>query len=287
MRLESIINEKRTFDEDDQRDLDTLRMVLNKRCKEIYKYYRESNDTALVHSIRNVAVLKSNFVHMVNKANRKPTDTPLAAHHFVDQKLYDMFGIKFRSNSLFTYPYNFRTLKTKLKDGDSTLVFPYDGFTMVSAEGVYDLYVAIDQLAMKAIQDKFDPVLVKILRRSATPPDWYRETFLDDFEAFYMWVTAHAIELPDEFDLSRGRLEHTFKLVREEVMDAIYRLVTQKYYLLDSGKDIAAANNLKRQEVMIHASEFVAVNIDFISRALEEKDLEFTLNNALKLLYSQ
>lgn len=281
MRLTDIFTEDHSFDEDDQRDLDSLRMVLNKRCKEISKYYLNSNDLGLIHSIRNSGKVKANFIHMENKANRRPTDTPMGAHKLVDDKLEDMFGIKFRSNSLFTYP---KPVSNAINDNAATLIFPYDGFTMASAHDIRDLYIEITRIAMTVLRSNFGEKVPHLLNSYNPLPAWYQDDFFSDFDEFYGWLTEHAMDLPEDMDLSRDSVQHTFELVRERVMNEVYRLVTENYYLVDSGKDIAEA---KRQEIMVHSDQFIAINLGFLKRALFANERAFTMSNIVDFLYGK
>lgn len=279
MRLTDIFTEDQSFDEDDQRDLDTLRMVLNKRCKDISKYYSNSNELGLIHSIRNTGKVKANYVPMQNKANRRPTDTPMAAHKFVDDKLEDMFGIKFRSNSLFTYP---KPVSAAINDSAATLIFPYDGFTMASADDIRDLYIEVTRLTMTVLASNFGEKIAHLLTSYNPLPAWYQEDFFNDFDGFYVWLTSHVLDLPEDMVLSRDVVERTFNLTRDRVFTGIYAMVTEKYYLVDSGKDLVDA---KRQEVMVHTDQFIAINLSFLKRALFANERAFTMSNIVDFLY--
>ena len=70
------------------------------------------------------------------RPDRKPTDTPLPIHEFMDNWFYKKFGVKFRSNAMFA---------TKSKGssqiyGTVYVVFPIGEFKYCYSTVVSDLY---------------------------------------------------------------------------------------------------------------------------------------------------
>lgn len=70
------------------------------------------------------------------RTDRKPMNTPLPIHEFMDNWFYKKFGVKFRSNAMFT-------IKDKPNAkffGDVYIVFPIGEFKYCYSNDVFDLY---------------------------------------------------------------------------------------------------------------------------------------------------
>lgn len=96
--------------EDIQREKDSIATIVDvlvKICKAkgmMNGLKQLANDNILYHdNFRGMGQTK--FIEMLDIVPRKkPTNTPLSIHNEYDAKLEDMFGIRFRTESLFTYP---------------------------------------------------------------------------------------------------------------------------------------------------------------------------------------
>ena len=88
------------------------------------------------------------------RSDRKPTDTPLPIHEFMDNWFYEKFGVKFRSNAMFA---------TKSKGGSQIygtvyVVFPIGEFKYCYSTAVSDLYADITSKIESKLSSHYAPL---------------------------------------------------------------------------------------------------------------------------------
>ena len=87
------------------------------------------------------------------RPDRKPTDTPLPIHEFMDNWFYEKFGVKFRSNAMFA---------TKSQSaqiyGDVYIVFPIGEFKYCYSSTIDDLYATIANKIESKLSSHYAPL---------------------------------------------------------------------------------------------------------------------------------
>lgn len=90
---------------------------------------------------------KPNFFIGNIRPDRRPTDTPVSIHEFIDNWFYKKFGVRFRSNAMFATKNSFSAATY----GASYIVFPIGEFKYCYSNDIEDVYV--DMLDMISSDD--------------------------------------------------------------------------------------------------------------------------------------
>lgn len=96
---------------------------------------------------------KSNILIGNVRPDRKPTDTPLPIHQFMDNWFYKKFGVKFRSNAMFA-----TKSQSAQTYGDVYIVFPIGEFKYCYSTVVSDLYVDITSKIESKLSSHYAPL---------------------------------------------------------------------------------------------------------------------------------
>ena len=87
------------------------------------------------------------------RPDRKPTDTPLPIHEFMDNWFYKKFGVKFRSNAMFAT----KSQSARLY-GDVYIVFPIGEFKYCYSSTIDDLYATIANKIESKLSSHYAPL---------------------------------------------------------------------------------------------------------------------------------
>ena len=141
MRLNRYITEVIRF------DIGRAVGLIQKECKQILKYYK-SNDPLY----RGIGAENSPFITNnvgARLGDRRPKDTPLWAHEYMNKGLIKKFGWPGRDGISVTGKY-----MQALAYGNTYFFFPTDGFKWVYVKGVRDIFQYIDDAIMVIQLDK-------------------------------------------------------------------------------------------------------------------------------------
>jgi len=170
---------------------------------------------------------------MKTRFDRIPSDTPLMIHDIVDVWFYKKFGIKARSQSIFTTP----KLTFALRYGNAVAILPKGNVTFIYSNNVMDLFHLISRPLHDHLQDlNFDSINTKYdieLKPSMSIKDIYRSfkySFSDDSN------------VPTE-------VYNVFKNVIFEFMDKMDYIAS----------DTLSVDQVKDVEVMVHCNEYYSV----------------------------
>ena len=130
MRLQQYLNE--VFDEDIAKERIEL---IWKKCQPFLKQMKSSNfeNENLLYSGRRTG---SQFAKKKVRKNRRPKDTPLDIHEWVDEWFYNKFGIRARSNTVFCI----NNRNYAMTYGKAYVVFPIGKFEVIWSHAIEDLY---------------------------------------------------------------------------------------------------------------------------------------------------
>ena len=88
------------------------------------------------------------------RPDRKPTDTPLPIHEFMDNWFYKKFGVRFRSNAMFATKSQGRAQIY----GDVYIVFPIGEFKYCYSSTIDDLYATIANKIESKLSSHYAPL---------------------------------------------------------------------------------------------------------------------------------
>jgi hypothetical protein len=88
------------------------------------------------------------------RLDRKPTDTPLPIHEFMDNWFYKKFGVKFRSNAMFVT----KSRGSAQIYGDVYIVFPIGEFKYCYSSTIDDLYATIANKIESKLSSHYAPL---------------------------------------------------------------------------------------------------------------------------------
>jgi hypothetical protein len=87
------------------------------------------------------------------RPDRRPSDTPLPIHEFMDNWFYKKFGVKFRSNAMFAT----KSQSARLY-GDVYIVFPIGEFKYCYSSTIDDLYATIANKIESKLSSHYAPL---------------------------------------------------------------------------------------------------------------------------------
>jgi len=94
MKFYSYINE--------EKDFDTLKKILRKKCAPVLKHFSSNkNNIEALPLIGKKVNLKQDFKIRKTRKNRRPKDTPGEIHDFIDDYFEKEYGSRFRSEAIF------------------------------------------------------------------------------------------------------------------------------------------------------------------------------------------
>ena len=112
--------------------------ILKRDCMPMLKFLKKLGWRYLFH--RYTDPPKNRFELKFSRTNRKPLDTPLWLHYFIDDLLYQKFGWKPRSEGVFVWP-------EPIGETHGTFcVFPVDTFDLIWSPQVGDFYAVYRDL---------------------------------------------------------------------------------------------------------------------------------------------
>ena len=88
------------------------------------------------------------------RPDRRPTDTPLPIHEFMDNWFYKKFGVKFRSNAMFVT----KSQGSARLYGDVYIVFPIGEFKYCYSSTIDDLYATIANKIESKLSSHYAPL---------------------------------------------------------------------------------------------------------------------------------
>ena len=174
----------------------------------------------------------SKTVILKTRFDRKPTDTPQLIHDIIDVWFFKKFGIKARSQSIFSTP----KLTFAKRYGEPTAILPKGDAVYIYSKKAWDLYHILSERISSFVQHvKFDDINTKYdldLNESLS------------LRKIYRGITAKYLdnEIPNE-------LYQWFKSVIDDVMDTLDYKATKS--LMPGDADGV--------EVMIHCEEYYSV----------------------------
>ena len=133
MRYYNYLNEEKSYKED---DIDTLRELLHTKCG---RFLNECNGNWLYRGVRNPQHL---FGIRKVRQNRKPVDNSKDVHRYFDKVLYEMFGWRARSNSLFCTG----SISQTGDYGEPYVIFPIGKYNYLHSDVIFDLYLDLIKL---------------------------------------------------------------------------------------------------------------------------------------------
>jgi len=89
----------------------------------------------------------ADFFETTIRANREPKDTPGWMHSDLDDKFYKKFGVRARSNALFTSGSRGQAQSY----GDVYIIFPKGPYTVIWSDDINDLYIHIKHIYSDAL----------------------------------------------------------------------------------------------------------------------------------------
>ena len=121
-----------------------------KKCKPFINDLLKCKPFSLLYSGRRTS--ENWFVKNVRK-DRKPRDMKIEIHNILDEVFYEKFGIKARSQTIFTTP-NYNQTKTYTGTaGSAYIIFPMGEYEIIWSDRIYDLYGEIVGMYSKTKKD--------------------------------------------------------------------------------------------------------------------------------------
>ena len=133
MRYYNYLHEDKIYTEDDRETFESLKTILHSKCN---IFLNESNGQKLYRGIRN-----PNHLYAIKKVriDRKPVDNSKDVHRYFDKVLYEMFGWKARSQSLFCTGNILQTGDY----GEPYVVVPIGRYNYLHSNVIQDLYLEL------------------------------------------------------------------------------------------------------------------------------------------------
>ena len=116
---------------------DDIVKLIKKDCKPYLKDFDRIWNQTFFFSGR---MTNTYFKKVTLRQDRKPRDTPLEIHDFIDNWFYKKFGIKARSNVIFCYLDVYKVSNY----GKPHVIFPIGKYTAISSNRVNDLYDEVE-----------------------------------------------------------------------------------------------------------------------------------------------
>ena len=117
MRLTKYLNESRLDDITEQTG-EALKLIEDNCAPYLRELQKIGNPHSLLYSGR--GHIDDIYIHKRVRQNRKPTDTSIEVHNLFDDYFEDKFGVRFRSNSMFTTP----SIEDADSYGEPYIIFP-------------------------------------------------------------------------------------------------------------------------------------------------------------------
>jgi hypothetical protein len=181
----------------------TIVNLLKKDCKKYINNVEKYKGILISHRKD-----KLDFQKISIRKNRKPKDTPLIIHNFIDDLFYDKFGVKARSETMFCFTYNFyNTMDLYRKNvlsmsyyGKPYFIFPIGNYKIIYNENIDDLYddgfrLLSDKLYDKSLNLSKDDIIFKFKHGS------YNEELLQDTKEHFKDIIKN-YKIKNNMDLS-------------------------------------------------------------------------------------
>jgi len=141
MRLTTFINESSDYDHAEIIDALLRTCMPYLKDRKFDQHYPEHQ----LYSGRN----RGDEVFFVDtiRSNREPKDTPQWMHRDLDNRFFQKFGVRARSNALFTTG----SYSQASSYGDIYIIFPKGQYTVIWSDDIQDLYIHIKHIYTEAI----------------------------------------------------------------------------------------------------------------------------------------
>lgn len=212
---------------------------------------------------------ESVFKKKVRK-NRIPKDTPTELHNLLDEEFKNKFGVKARSQSLFTHTEMIRTVAY----GKTFYVFPVGkNYDLIWNENVVDLFSNFGEIISKRLKEKIPPSEKHyfIVMLSDLIDKFKRSDYLIYNENLNRFVLPDYKSLPS----SPKKVKEVIKLKKEEFYDIVNHEISNVVAGYKKGKVI---KNKIDNEVMVVADYVWFVDKEMINR----QDLRWWINENIR-----
>lgn len=126
--------------------------LVEKNCSQILKEYRRINGPGLFRGIKGIKSNRDFVLQQGRIEDRRPKDTPLWAHKYMNKRAIDLYGWPVRNGIPTT---------TKLDQasgyGRAFAFFPFDGYKFAYLDGISDLFSVIDNELNKEFSGASNP----------------------------------------------------------------------------------------------------------------------------------
>lgn len=171
-------------------------------------------------------------VVMKPRFDRKPTDTPLLIHDIMDVWFFEKFGIKARSQSVFSTP----LLRFAMRYGNPTAILPKNEVTYIYSNEVKDMFHTL----------------------SHPLSDYIHDVSFDDINAAYELEFTPSMSMKTMYKM----IQNTFS--DDNIPSEVYNTVKNTIFKFMDTLDYEATGHLSPSdvgdvEVMIHCDEYYSV----------------------------
>lgn len=168
------------------------------------------------------------------RKNRKPRDTPEWAHNIIDEEFESQFGVKARSQSLFSY----KDVDMVNMYGDPYFVFPKGKYILLFSEEIQDLYGNLG----RKLQETYGKQPLKIMDRFEKSDELVWNSLRERYEPPNTPGTIKARSQDHDNSITKNEFMKDVKSVINEIVSSYEKTTSPK----DAPKD---------KEVMIITSE--------------------------------
>ena len=298
MKIQDLYEGQSLKDKVSYQTMSELSDILRNNCKDVFKnFYSRGNVEKFRHATGKP--FDSIYTVVSNKENRKPTDTPVYFHNIMDTELEDKFGVRFRSNSMFSFYMSYNRSYYTL--------FPYDGYKMISSGSVYDMFILVqdtfhDNIKVNSLIKSFienftnlpeeDKSKIKYIPNNLFSllgeESWMKEddfpnvdTFMTEFKYSVMRMLGSDVEITASKDDYAKLLQNVVTIVNQSLSRSAH-----SYNEVDTPKDINSEST-RDYEVMIHSEKFVIVDTESILQYLIDMGHDYSENDVIKMLYEK
>ena len=196
---------KQFLNEDPDEDIDNIVNTIKKDCKPFITDWKKLKSDSFLYSGRKDFVIGLGKRQV--REDRKPRDTPPFIHKVADDWFFKKFGVRSRSNAVFT------TFDYYSADyyGKPFYVFPIGKYTAVSSPVIEDLFNAIQYKYNYLFDDEYKKILSEAIYTSS--------------------LTKEEIQKKIEALLNSGNYSKKLTVHKNEVM-----ITCKNYYILSPGQ---------------------------------------------------
>lgn len=291
--------------------IEQLKNHLQQHCQEIYRNFYKNSNIFLYHSpdYDSVVELKNSIYKIFKNKNRdlNTEEIPHYYHEKMDNYFEQKFGLRFRTQSLFTMP---RSALEKVHS--NPIIFPHDGFQMLSSINVKDPFFNIKQcydsefvkntigkLLKEYIDDITDDSIdfissltFNMLKRSSF---FHSKNFPENIDNFIEELSGNIDRITGidlyQYDIPKLEFQKTLESIVNHCDEYIEQLLS-KYDLIKNKsqlkKHAISKNKENSSEIMLYADHYTMVRFDllynYVAEKLEKKKSKPT--DVINYLYS-